>query len=118
MARECPSCGKVIPVRGIVVRRVRNGKISWFRFVPSQFFCPHCGVRIRPLSRPLGRMLLATMVVVYIIPFLAMIGAIPMFLPFQNVWFLYIINGVGFVLILSYVKWGHSFVVVKGSSPY
>jgi hypothetical protein len=114
MARECPYCSKVIPLRGIDVRRSRLPGAPWFRFVPSQYFCPHCGVRVQPVALPVGRVALAAIVILFGVSFLAIIGIVPLALPVHSKWFVLAVAGTGFALALGYGIWGIKFSKVNG----
>ena len=113
MARECPYCSKVIPFRGVDVRRSRLSGVPWFRFMPSQFFCPHCGVRVQPVTLPVGRVALAAIALLFGVSFLAIVGIVPLALPVHSEWFVLAVAGTGLALALSYGIWGIKFSKIR-----
>jgi hypothetical protein len=92
---------------------MRPHNSSWFRFVPKQFNCPHCGVHVRPIARPLGRVILAFMVVSLLLSLLATSGIVSLGLTQSRYYLPAFLAWVCFALALCYGKWGITFKEIQ-----
>ena len=52
MRRECPSCRKTMG--RLRTDRTQRSDQAWYQLSRPRFYCPECGVEVRPIVEPMG----------------------------------------------------------------
>jgi hypothetical protein len=55
MRRECPSCRKTMG--RLRTDRTQRSDQAWYQLSRPRFYCPECGVEVRPIVQPMGYLL-------------------------------------------------------------